>query len=118
MAARRQIFDLALSALSRNHILSADVSTAELAEITEGYSGAEIKAICDCARDYALFDALRNGVQRNVTREDLESAIRKTPRSIALWINDAVRASKRYGEENYYPELEDIQKLLHLETTQ
>jgi len=112
LTSRKQIFELNLSPLMKNGILSDDVVISDLAEITEGYSGADIKAICDISRDIALSEALKNGVERKVKMEDFYNVIKKTSRSIIPWINDSIRAAKRFGEEDYYPELQKVAQLL------
>jgi len=112
LTSRKQIFELNLSPLIKNGILNDDVVISDLAEITEGYSGADIKAINDTSRDIALSEALKNGIERKVKMDDFYNVIKKTPRSIIPWINDSIRAAKRFGEEDYYPELQKVAQLL------
>jgi SpoVK/Ycf46/Vps4 family AAA+-type ATPase len=106
--ARQQIFEMCLGPLSRSNVMSEDVMVAELAERTEGYSGADIKSICDSARDEALEAALRAGKQKQVTMEGLERMIGRTPKSIIPWINESIRTARRYNELGYYPELMEL----------
>ena len=54
----------------KNGVISDDVIVSDLAEITDGYSGADIDAICNEARDTALSEALKNSAIRKITSED------------------------------------------------
>ncbi|MCE4611508.1 MAG: proteasome-activating nucleotidase [Desulfurococcales archaeon] len=62
---------------TRNVRLAADVNLARIAEITEGFSGADLKAVVTEAGYYAI----RRG-RREVSMEDLVDAVEKVRRSL------------------------------------
>ncbi|KAH0497326.1 hypothetical protein TgHK011_004639 [Trichoderma gracile] len=81
LAAREDVFGVHLRGLA----LAADVDITELARITDGYSGAEIKAICNEAGLAVLdrCDEDETGTEKmEIRMADLEAAIEKTPRNI------------------------------------
>jgi len=64
-----------------------DINFAELAELTEGYSGAELVGVCQTAAYFSLAAFLETGVEEKVHRENFLKAIagvtkRITPESI------------------------------------
>lgn len=76
-AARRAIF-AKVAAARRMH---PDVDIDRLARDTDGYSGAEIKAIC-AAAGVAAYDRSVAGGEPDITMQDLENAIRNQKRQI------------------------------------
>ncbi|MEM0302373.1 MAG: CDC48 family AAA ATPase [Archaeoglobaceae archaeon] len=87
--ARKEIFRIHL----RNKPLAEDVSLDELAEKTEGYSGADIEAVCREAGMLAIREALKPGVTREeakeiakklkITKRHFEEALRKVKPSLS-----------------------------------
>jgi len=73
-------------ALIQNQLTSkpvaGDVSFEQLANITEGYSAADITAICNAAAMATAKEALRTGERQLVTMQRMLEQIEKTPRSI------------------------------------
>ncbi|KAJ4865228.1 ATPase family associated with various cellular activities (AAA) domain-containing protein [Trichoderma breve] len=81
LSAREAVFGVHLRGLA----LSPDVDISELARITDGYSGAEIKAICNEAGLAVLdrCDEDETGTEKmEITMADLVAAVEKTPRNI------------------------------------
>jgi transitional endoplasmic reticulum ATPase len=79
--ARLEIFKIH----TRNMPLAKDVDLKELAKRTEGYSGADIEAVC---REAAL-NALRRDINVNeVTKEDFEKALEEIPPSVSKELNE------------------------------
>ncbi|MDI9642370.1 MAG: CDC48 family AAA ATPase [Archaeoglobaceae archaeon] len=86
--ARKEIFKIHL----RNKPLAEDVKIEELAEKTEGYSGADIEAICREAGMLAIREALKSGVSREeakeiakkikITKKHFEEAMKKVKPSL------------------------------------
>ncbi|MDI9611378.1 MAG: CDC48 family AAA ATPase [Archaeoglobales archaeon] len=86
--AREEIFKIHL----RNKPLAEDVKIEELAEKTEGYSGADIEAICREAGMLAIREALKSGVSREeakeiakkikITKKHFEEAMKKVKPSL------------------------------------
>ena len=86
--ARKEIFEKQFAKSSFHTSVEAALDTTrQLAERTEGFSGAEIVAICQSAAEYALDDD-----RDYYTREDLEKAIGKTPKSITRRIVEEFEA--------------------------
>jgi transitional endoplasmic reticulum ATPase len=94
--ARKSIFQIHLKELISNGMLGEDVNTDELALLTDGYTGADIKAICEEAKEAALKQALTRGDVRPVFMQDFITAIRKRTPSTLPWITEAIRSIKRY----------------------
>jgi len=86
--ARKEIFRIHL----KNKPLAEDVKLEELAEKTEGYSGADIEAVCREAGMLAIREALKSGVSREeakeiakkikITRRHFEEALKKVKPSL------------------------------------
>lgn len=81
VSAREAVFGVHLRGLA----LASDVEIPELARITDGYSGAEIKAICNEAGLAVLdrCDEDETGTEKmEISMADLVAAVEKTPRNI------------------------------------
>lgn len=81
LRAREAVFNVHLQNLS----LAADIDIPELAQLAEGYSGAEIKAICSQAGAMAQerYDEAEEGTEPlEIRMADLVRAIEVTPRNI------------------------------------
>jgi transitional endoplasmic reticulum ATPase len=86
--ARKEIFRIHL----KNKPLAEDVKLEELAEKTEGYSGADIEAVCREAGMLAIREALKSGVSREeakeiakkikITKKHFEEALKKVKPSL------------------------------------
>ncbi|RLG93250.1 AAA family ATPase [Candidatus Bathyarchaeota archaeon] len=74
--ARLEIFQI----YTKNMPLAKDVDLKHLAEITNGYSGADIEALC---REAALNALRRNPNAKQVTKEDFQKAMEKIGPSIS-----------------------------------
>lgn len=100
--ARKSIFQIHLKEIISNGMLGEDVNIDELALLTNGYTGADIKAICEEAKETVLKQALSQGSVRPVSMQDLAGAIRKRTPSTLPWITEAIRSIKRYKEYEFY----------------
>lgn len=82
----------AREAIFRTHLQNrpiASVDVGRLAQLTEGYSGADVAHICHAAVEEALMDSVRTGTARFVTMADLERAISQVRPSIGPWLDMA-----------------------------
>lgn len=61
---------------------AGDVSFADIAAKTEGYSGADMAELCDRAKRFALNRQLASGNQEDVTAKDFSDALQKVKSSI------------------------------------
>lgn len=77
-AARRALFCKQLA----DKPVAGDLDVEQLARMTEGYSAADITAICDAAARAALRETMRTGQRQLVTMQMLTAEIARTPRSI------------------------------------
>jgi transitional endoplasmic reticulum ATPase len=78
--ARRRILEINL----RGKPLASDVDIGELAELTEGYSGADIVNVCRKVADAAFLEAVKVGVDRPITKADFLSALHEVRPSVDL----------------------------------
>ena len=62
--------------------VAADVDVEELARRTEGYSAADIEAICNAAARRAARQSLQEGRTVSITKAMLEEILRETPSSL------------------------------------
>jgi transitional endoplasmic reticulum ATPase len=77
-----------------------------LAELTEGLSGADIKAVCEMATDIPLRESLETGVKRDIKMEDTEEAITKISSVVQQWMQKAKDQIKKRELQDYFKELE------------
>lgn len=85
-AAREAIFNVHLRGLP----LAPDVDIVDLSRLAEGYSGAEIKSICDqtCMLVQERYDDDRTANKLEMTMADLTAILEKTPRNITKQMID------------------------------
>lgn len=68
---RKELFKLYL----KNRPVSSDIDYEKLAELTENFSPAHIKEVCNQAAQWALEREIYSGVEEKITVKDLENAI-------------------------------------------
>jgi len=71
MAARARIFQLQL----KNRLSDEAIDYEELARRTEGYSGADIRAICERAAQAVFLEAIQTGNERPISMSDILAAL-------------------------------------------
>lgn len=76
--ARRKILEINL----KDRPLADDVNLDELADMLEGYSGADIRNACENTAQAAFLDSVRSDVDRAITHADLKKTIKKTRKSV------------------------------------
>jgi len=62
--------------------LAADVDLNQLASVLNGYSGADIKYLCDRAATVPFLSSVASGVEGQITATIFQDAIHDTPRSV------------------------------------
>lgn len=92
LPARRKLLDIHLS----GRPLAEDVNLDRLAERLDGYSGADIRRICEEAASAAFLEAVRAKIDRAIGWGDLIRVTSRTPPSISPQALDRFR---RYAEE-------------------
>ncbi len=106
--------------LSRKEILeiilakrpTRDIEYETLAELTEGFSGADLKAMCEMATDIPLRESLETGKKREITMDDLNVAIKNTKSVLRQWFAKAVeQVRRRKLEDDFSRVIEEAQKM-------
>lgn len=93
--ARRKMLDIYLG----HRPLAKNVALDQLATKLEGYSGADIKYLCDRAATVPFLSSVASGVDGEITSKIFEDAIADTPRSVTgdmlkrfnQWAGEAMR---------------------------
>jgi len=90
LAGRRKMLELCLA----NRPVAADVNLDDLATRLEGYSGADIKYICDRAATIPFLKSVASGEEGEITGAILDDAIHDTPPSVT---EDALKRFLEWG---------------------
>jgi len=98
--ARKELFRLH----TKGEPLDEGVDIDKLAELTDGYSSADIKAICDAAIRIPWEEAMKTGVQRKATMQDFMKAISKQKSSLLPWYKTTYKQLESSGEIDTYKE--------------
>jgi transitional endoplasmic reticulum ATPase len=78
VVARRKMLDIHLN----KRPVAPDVDLDKLAERLEGYSGADIKHVCNQAAEIPFLRAIAMGEEGQITGEILDDVVRSTPPSV------------------------------------
>ena len=81
------------------------VNLARLAELTEGYSGADIAHICETSAEHALMDSVQQGTPRLIGQADLEQAVGEVKPSLGPWFETARNVALFANEGGTYDDL-------------
>jgi SpoVK/Ycf46/Vps4 family AAA+-type ATPase len=98
----------AREAILRYHLRNrpiANVDTRKLAEMTDGYSGADLAHVCDTAGERALLDSASSGTVRMIEMRDLEAALTEVRPSIGPWLQTAKNVAQYANQDGSYDEL-------------
>jgi len=98
--ARRAIFEYHM----RNRPTEG-LDLGRLASSTDGYSGADIRLVCETAAENALEDSLASGTARPIARDDLEQALREVKPSTRPWFESAKNYALFANESGTFDEL-------------
>lgn len=83
----------------------ANVEYDELATLTDGLSGADIKSICEMATDIPLKESMKTTQRRSITMEDMKQGISKINSVLPQWFTKAREQIGKRGLEEGFPEL-------------
>jgi SpoVK/Ycf46/Vps4 family AAA+-type ATPase len=86
---RRQLADRPMSAIDTN----------ELADRSQGFSGADIALVCEAAAERALLDSVRTGTVRLIDMDDLRASMAEVVPSTGSWMETA-KTIVQYGEDD------------------
>jgi hypothetical protein len=89
--------------LRERPVAGADVS--RLAQLTEGYSGADIAHVCETSAEHALMDSVEQGTSRPIGQADLEAAIAEVRPSFGPWLETARNVALFANEGGTYDDL-------------
>ncbi len=81
------------------------VDLRRIAAMTDGYSGADLRLVCETALERALESATRSGRLEPVTSSLLEQAVREVKPSVGAWIESAKNFVAYANEDGAYDEL-------------
>ena len=93
LAARRKMMDIYLG----KRPVADEVDLNGLAQRLEGYSGADIKYICDRAATIPFLQSVATGEEGEITHKIIDDVIADTPRSVS-W--EAVRRFEEWGQSS------------------
>ncbi len=82
-----------------------DIDFKTLALATNGFSGADLKAVCEYATDSALKESLKKGIRRRIGMDDMKIAITKTKPMLGVWFTKAKRHIIENKMEDSFPQL-------------
>jgi len=99
--AREGIFKLYM----KERPVSSDVNFEKLAELTEGFSSADIQAICDEASKIPWSEAVHTGIKRKITIDDFITVLINREPSIVPWFILAEKQIEKSGEKEIYTDL-------------
>jgi SpoVK/Ycf46/Vps4 family AAA+-type ATPase len=83
----------------------AGVDTGKLAQMTEGFSGADLAHVCETAGEKAMMDAVRTGEVRMIEMRDLEAAAREVKPSTGPWFEAARNVVTFANSDGTYDDL-------------
>ena len=98
----------ARQAILRYHLRSrpiANIDLHELAERTNGYSGADLAHVCETAAERALLDSARSGTVRMIEMADLLAALKEVRPSVGPWLDTARNVAQFANEDGTYDDL-------------
>lgn len=98
----------ARSAILRFHLDQrpiADIDTSRLAEVTSGYSGADLAHVCETAASAVLLEVVRSGQRRLINMDDMVAAVKDTRPSIGSWVDTAKNVVTFANADGRYDEL-------------
>lgn len=80
----------------------------KLAKLTEGFSGADMKSVCEQATDIPLKESMSTGKRRKIKSSDIRKAIKSTNSIISEWFQKAKdQIQQRKLEDSFKPLFED-----------
>lgn len=107
----KHVRELIFGIHTRERPVSADVDYEKLSELTEGYSSADIKALCDDAIERPWGEVLAGGAERDANNQDFMNALNERKSSLPPWFKLAFEQIHESGEIELFSEmLDDITK--------
>ena len=101
VVARARIIELALESVPHG-----PVDAPAIAKVTEQYSGADVDALVERAKEYVLSEYLETRRERAITQEDLARAVSELTPTTQDWLRTAKNLVKYAGGDDSYRDLE------------
>lgn len=98
----------AREAIMRHHLKErpiAGIDLAQLASVTDGFSGADLEHVVASAAEIAMTDSLKRGEVRPIGMKDLKAAIKQVTPSTTPWLRSAVQVVTYANVDGRYDEL-------------
>lgn len=95
-------------AIAAYHLAGRPVEGVDLARVaarTDGYSGADIRLLCEAAAEEALADSVRTGRPRPISQADLDRALKDVRPSTRPWFEVARNHAMFANEGGVYDDL-------------
>jgi len=99
--ARKEIIKIYL----KERPIDKDIDYDRLAAITQNYSAADIRQICDEAADIPLRAAMRGNKIRKIGMDDLEAAIKRRKPSLLSWVRLSTKRMEYEMETEIFEEM-------------
>jgi SpoVK/Ycf46/Vps4 family AAA+-type ATPase len=93
------------------HKPAETIDITSIAKITEGYSGADLKAVVDIATEYKLEESLAKGSIEKITTKDLQKAVKQHKATTSEWFSSAKNYALYANESGLYNDILDYMKL-------
>ncbi len=85
--------------------LDNTINLHEIATVTEHFSGADLKTICERAAELPLREFLRTQQLRKMCARDFAQAIAQHHSTVLMWVDQAYREITERGFETLFPEI-------------
>jgi SpoVK/Ycf46/Vps4 family AAA+-type ATPase len=90
------------------HLKHRPVGTVDLeaiAKVTDGYSGADLRLLCDSAAEVALADSVTRGTARPIGQDDLRASVKEARPSTRAWFEMARNFATFANQDGEYDDL-------------
>lgn len=81
------------------------IDAAQIAKLTAGYSGADLKAVIDIATEFKLDESLAKGVLQPITQKDVARAVKEHKATTGEWFTTARNYALYANETGLYDEI-------------
>ncbi|MFH8785183.1 ATP-binding protein [Streptomyces roseoverticillatus] len=98
----------ARESILRHHLKDRPVARIDLRKLvkrTDGFSGADLRHLCESAAERALMDSVRTGRARMIETDDLLAVLGQVRASTGPWFDSARRVAQFANEGGQYDEL-------------
>jgi SpoVK/Ycf46/Vps4 family AAA+-type ATPase len=92
----------------------AGIDVATLADVTGGYSGADLAHICEVAAERALLDSAATGTIRMIEQSDLTTALLEVRPSTGAWFETVRNVVRFANQDGTYDELSHYLQERHM----